>query len=396
MLCHLGVLIVLIPLVHSQTPFFYAGSGNFTNSCPHTVCSLCGVGLFKQSCSGTNPGGCAGCSGLPANADWITDGGFTDSCKFNCKPAYTLVDSTCVAKGDSVYVVSVAVSVPLAAVDVTSQLDKLVATFALLSSCGVCGSFSANPVQCERCRISLVIQQTSARRLLTPTSTVGAIIEQLGGSVQAATTNALLTTANINVEFSINSLSSPAVVVVNAATQVLPAPTTPGNPSQTTTGIQGGAVTTPRPLTTAVTVTAPRPSTTTAAKSSTLPATTPLPVTSQPSDTVTERRGLQGTPAPTSQDSGPNMAVIGGAIGGVVAFLVVVAVIACCAIMKRGPIVAQAAPPATQTVVARFNPRHHRAPSTMHAEAPAGFQMPPNAILVMGPMYRPPLHTYPH
>jgi hypothetical protein len=250
MLCNIGVLLLIMPLVLCQTPYFYSDDGGFTGSCPHTDCSNCGAGFFKQSCSGSNPGICVGCSpsGLPANADWITDGGFTDSCTFNCRTMFALVDGSCVAQGVNIYVVYVSVSIPLSAAAVTTQKENIVSTFAYLSSCGVCGSYGINPVQCEHCRMTVTIQQTSARRLLAPTTSLILGIDQLGGSAQAATTVSLMTATNINSQFAARSLP-PTVILSSATSVVVDASRRDGVPSvqptpapSTSSGISTGVI----------------------------------------------------------------------------------------------------------------------------------------------------------
>jgi hypothetical protein len=47
----------------------------------YEIClSNCGVGQYRSGCSGTSPGSCIACTGLPANQYWTSTGGLTDTC----------------------------------------------------------------------------------------------------------------------------------------------------------------------------------------------------------------------------------------------------------------------------------------------------------------------------
>jgi hypothetical protein len=51
-----------------------------------TSCAVCPVGQYKTGCSGTSPGSCTSCTGLPSGANWITQGYFNNSCRYSFPP----------------------------------------------------------------------------------------------------------------------------------------------------------------------------------------------------------------------------------------------------------------------------------------------------------------------
>jgi hypothetical protein len=401
-----SILLLYLQLIEGQQPRYYTGNGGFTDSCPFDVCTRCEPGFFKQSCSGTNPGTCERCNGLPDNAVWITDGGFSDACTFNCKPAYTPVGNTCVARADSVFVVSVAISLPLSSAEATAQKDKIVSSFAFLGSCGICGSSNVNPILCERCRISLTIEQTAARRLLAPTSKVSVSIEQLTGSTQATVTSSVLTVTNINSMLTVNSLPS-CVVVTEAAVQVLPPPPTPS---------AGPAATTVRPTTSKTQ--------TTSRSSTTVPVTTANvapPPTTAPAPPITNSSRRDGVPAPPvspvpeSSDSGTNIGMIVGiSVGVIVVVIVVASIFLCCHVTRprqpgyglvpvhaaeiTPPKQPQAQAPAAAlapATAARSEYRNTRTVRMMRLETLSDIRVPTHSMLataVQYNMHQPPAH----
>ena len=379
------ILWLCVPIVSCQTPKFFTGAARFSDACPSELCTRCDIGFFKSGCVGIISGHCATCFGdKPENAEWVTDGGFNNSCSYACNPAFTLTNGACVVKPDSVYVVSIKVSLPLSSADVNSQLDKIVRAFAILSNCGTCQAPALRSVQCQNCRILLTIEQTAARRLLAPTSSVSLTIEQLGGSTQAINTETALTEANINAQLTINSVPNCAVIT-GAALQVQPAPTVSINTAPPSTSSASSTSTQSRS-----TSTTPPASTSTATQGQ----------STTPSDGG--RRG--GTPPPTTQSessSGINIGAIVGAVVGVVVFLIVCAFIACYARpkslfsqvqenMKKSEETAPGTP--TEKTQARFHARHQRTMTMMHVAVPAIQHQPRppvNGVLVMGPVYRP-------
>ncbi len=371
-----------ISYISCQIPRYYNGSGNFENKCPTTECPRCSIGEFRQACASTSQGYCSPCNGqLPENALWVTDGWFNNSCKFGCSPAYSLVGGVCVVKPDSVYVVSMSIAIPLSAADVNTQKLGIVMAFSALSNCGTCGSYTASPIICQRCRIFLTVQQTAARRLLAPTSTVSVTIEQLSGSSQAAATASALTDTNINTLLSLNSIPN-VVILAPAAVQVQPAPVTTSlsTPGQTTARTTSAIV---------------------SSQSSSSVTASSVP--------VTDRRGLPVTPAPpapaTNDSGGSNVGVIVGAVVGGVVFLVGLAVCVCCFTVNRTPFqqkdaqlksvppaaAAAAAAPPSNSAATSFNVRHNRRGSMVQLNVPIDFQRPPppNTILITGPICMP-------
>ena len=231
MLSRCSILVLYIQLINCQTPKFFTDHGFFTSdSCPFSVCTRCGVGQYKSGCLGVDAGHCADCTGLPLNAVWKTEGGFSDACTFECKPAYTLTGRSCVIKPDSIYTVVISIALPLTAVQVNAKKDSIITSFAALADCGTCGSLTADPVVCQRCKLFVTVLQTAARRLLAPTSTVSVTIEQLSGSSQATTTAAALTVTNINTQFAIASVPNCAVIS-SATVDAKPATVTPPSPT---------------------------------------------------------------------------------------------------------------------------------------------------------------------
>jgi len=236
------LLLFFIPFTICQPPKFYSGYGVFVNNCAKSDCSRCGVGEYKAGCKDANQGVCAPCTNLPANAAWITDGGFADSCQFNCQSSFSPVGSTCILNTDKVYVVTVGISLPLSKVEIEANKDKIVASFATLSQCGICGSSSANPILCQYCRMTISILQTSSRRLLA-SSTILASIEQLKGASQAETSKTRLSSSvNIDQQLSINSIPVLSAVTTQPATQTLPVPPPSGSPSPTSSSSSGSNV----------------------------------------------------------------------------------------------------------------------------------------------------------
>lgn len=243
------IILLYIPLITGQIPKIFTDHGLFTsNSCPTRDCTRCGVGLFKENCGGLNSGQCSECTGLPLNAVWTTDGRFTDSCEFECKPAYTLTDGLCVVKPDSIYTVEISISLPLSSTGVNAVKESIIQSFATLANCGTCETTIANPVVCQQCKLYITVQQTAARRLLAPTSTVSIKIEQLSGSSQATATAAALTVSNINTQFASSSIpncavvSSAAVVVTPARRTISPTPAPQASSSSLSTGAIVGIV----------------------------------------------------------------------------------------------------------------------------------------------------------
>lgn len=300
-------------------------------------------------------------------------------------------------KSDSVYVVSIKVALPLSAVDVRAKMSDIVQVFADLSSCGTCVDKTTSPVTCQNCRVLFNVAQTSARRLLVPATIVDLSIEQLNGEFQASTTASLLTESTINTMLTTKSIPNCAVTSI-AAVAVLAAPS-----ASTTGGVRttGNVVptTTRAAITTKAAVTTAKAATTTGNVAAT---TAKAATTAAPAPGGTDRRGIDGTPAPASE-SGPDMGVIGGAIGGVLAVLVVIGVIVYCTTMKQPTLPAAVVAPAQQEGPAdgthgpagRFNQRHRRSLSVSRLESQTNFQIPSNAILVMGPLYRPVHHPRP-
>jgi hypothetical protein len=103
--------------------------------------------------------------------------------------------------------------------------------------------------------------------------------------------------------------------------------------------------------------------------------------------------------------------VIIGAVAGAVVLVVGVGVFICCLVTKPGapplPSNSTVSPPqansdaqntmppaAAAAAAVYYNPRHVRTASMMRLDTPANFQLPPNAVLVMGPMCRPPRPTF--
>ena len=113
--CHVYFILINLPLIASATSYNYTGGGQCSNSCPVLQCTTCPVGFYKAGCSGIEAGSCIACSdsSLPTNAAWITDGGFSDSCSFNCKAGFCLLGSLCMTNTGNIYTVSLSISLPL-------------------------------------------------------------------------------------------------------------------------------------------------------------------------------------------------------------------------------------------------------------------------------------------
>ncbi len=350
--------LIMVPFSACQLPSFFTGPGLYTaNSCPTTSCVRCGVGFYRRGCTNANEGFCQACTGvLPANAEWVTDGGFSvnaadNLCISECKAAYEWFNGICRVKADSVYVVEISISLPLSCNDLVDKKEDVIGAFSLLSNCGMCGPHSENPVVCERCRIFVTCSQTLARRLLAPTSTLSFSLTQLNGAAQATLTASALTESNINAQLASKSIPASAVIQT-ASIEVKPAPVLPPAPSPT-----------------------PPPN---------------------PGDTTAEG------------NSGSNVGVIAGAVVGGVLVSVAGAVTAFCFIGAKRPVVTGARNKASDNkdngngepsasddkVKSRFNLRQTQMMSRVKLSAPVNFQCPPQStIFVMGPMYTPPVRT---
>jgi hypothetical protein len=347
MRCSTYISVLFIPLALSQTPHFFSGYGQFADNCQTTDCTRCGTGLYKSGCTAANAGSCVACGALPTNAVWITDGGFTDSCKYNCRTSYSPVGITCVGNAVSVYYTTVEISLPLLKSEIEAKKGQIIASIATLSDCGVCGSTSVSPVLCERCIISVSIQQTSSRRLLASSSILFSIEQQVG-SVSAETTKTRLSSAaNIDTQLALNN------VVVNSVI-------------------------------------------------STPPATVALPA---------RRDGVPAPPpaSSTPESSSSNVGVIVGAVAGVVVLLVAASVTLCCLVGRKNPLkhkddtelAKTPAPPAKSEF------QSQRTRRMMRLDTITDMTMPAHAALVMAatnlvPRYpihgvhRPPFQANPH
>ena len=354
-----ALVIAMVAPTAGQPPSYFIGPGLFTSaSCLTEPCSRCGTGFFKANCTGIQPGSCAKCTTpLPANAEYTSDGGFSDSCSVGCKEAFELIGGVCAVKASSIYVVAISISLPLSAADVASKKVDIIRVFADLSSCGACGSYEPNPIICERCRILVNVTQTAARRLLAPTSILDLSLQQLDGLSQATATATALTASNINTQLASKSVPQSAVLS-NAEIRVQAAPAPPPPPS---------------------------------------PPSPPAPA--------------PATPAP-NQEAGSNTGVIIGGVAGGVVFLVGAAVVACCFMQRQASratepstLSKKGAPQSTPSAAsitpgtpshAKFNSGRNRMLSKVSIDTPVKMQSRlPSAMLVMGPSYRTPFQAHP-
>ena len=224
-------------------PYYFSGSGTFTDNCPMAVCETCPIGQWRKDCgedtAHINAGICANCDQTLNGGVFTSHGYFNNSCSFACLNGYASNPSGCVA----------------------------IATTSNTGAAATTGVTTKTPTTTAAAAVTTVIPITTASVGTTAATTIN-----IATTIPAATTTKTATT--------IPATTTNTATTIPAATTTKTATTIPATTTNTATTIQATTTTIPAtttnviPTTAAAATTAAPPTTTT-----TTPTTTPRPVT---------------------------------------------------------------------------------------------------------------------